>query len=99
MEASDNPSPEYTRVLGLLLVDDEFRDTFYADPDSALGGYGLSDEDRMYLNGIPRDVLNKTVEQFRAGTSVVGVTAAIGGWIKGTFDTDAAGRAPGELPT
>lgn len=86
MEASKQPSPLATEILGRALVDDDFRALLYDNPDDALAEYkDLTDEDNWLLRGIPREALEANAKTFREG-SVVGATVAIG--VGGHFGAD-----------
>ena len=90
MEASNQPSPEVTEVLGRALLDDDFRRDLYEDPSPALAEYKLSEPDRALLASIPRETLDEHAQTFREG-SVVGATIGIGIGAKGTFGAEEPG--------
>jgi hypothetical protein len=66
------------------MVDKDFGDQLFNDPDTALAGYDLTEGDRMVITSIPRQEFEEHAQTFREG-SVVGATIGIGIGAKGTF--------------
>jgi hypothetical protein len=89
MEASKQPSPKATEVLGRVLLDDHFRKHLYDDPDGALEEYGtdLTAEDRTLIKSIPTETFDEHARTFREG-SVVGAAIGVGVGARGTFAAD-----------
>ncbi len=44
-------------VFGKAMLDDEFRDALFADPDQALMAYDLSEEERLMLSSIDAETM------------------------------------------
>ena len=50
-------------IIDRAVNDEKFRDLLFSNPDKALEGYKLSDEDRKILEGLTED----TFEEFAGG--------------------------------
>lgn len=69
MQGSPQPNPEVIKILGQALVDDDFRNDLFADPDSATKDYSLTDHDRQRLKKVARqpdafDELRRTFHDY-----------------------------------
>jgi hypothetical protein len=93
MEASKQPSPKVTEVLGRALVDDDFRKRLYEDRTAAVTEYGLTASDEQVLSNIPAEMFEQQATAFREG-SVVGAAVAIGIGARGHFATEEPGSEP-----
>ncbi len=62
------------QVIGRAVVDEAFRTLLFDKPNEALGGFDLTDQERMQLQNITRDEFDKVASEVeervsRAGTS------------------------------
>jgi hypothetical protein len=49
---------ESRKVVNRAVMDEEFRLTLYSDPEKALAGYDLSDEEKSVLRSIPAETID-----------------------------------------
>lgn len=47
-----------TKVITKALLDDEFRSQLFSDPDEALSGYDLTEEERASLSALQEDAFD-----------------------------------------
>ena len=76
MEASSQPSQKVTDALAEAILNEDFREKLFTDPDTAVSG--LNDQDRKILKSIPRDAFDSCVQSFLtrapSGTEPVAIT-------------------------
>jgi hypothetical protein len=81
---SETLSPGFLDLVMRALTDEDYRDRFFTDRESAVEGYRLSELDRRSLDHLSREQLE---EQAKEMTQSSATAIGIGIGVSGHFDT------------
>jgi hypothetical protein len=70
-------------IIGKAVMETEFRDLLFDDPDKALEGFDLTDEETAALKALEREKLDEAAEEMGERVSRAGLGVAAIGDIKG----------------